>query len=74
MDTNEQRILNTKRIIRDFVDAADKWHHYLRTLKEWNAQTKAKYYKLKDDYMKKRELHTKDLGLDKVMPEWMWPR
>ncbi len=74
METNEQRILNTKRIIKDFVDAADKWHHCLRTLKEWNTQTKKKYYQLKDDYMKKRELHAIDLGLDKVMPEWMWPR
>ena len=74
METNKQRILNSERITKDFVDAADRWHYYLRTLKEWNTQTKAKYYKLKDDYMKKRELHTKDLGLDKVMPEWMWPR
>lgn len=61
-----------KNITKDFVDAANKWHNYLRTLKIWNTQTKAKYYQLKDDYMKKRELHAIDCVLDKVIPECMW--
>lgn len=72
--TEEQKFPNSYKVANQFAEAAKKKNTFLHTIKEWNKDTKAKYYQLKDDYMKKRELHAIDLGLDKVMPEWMWPR